>query len=724
MHNIKISLFYYLLIVLLFMTGVNASAYNIAVENADGVTIYYNYINNGTELEVTYKRFILKGDYSGIVNIPAEVTYDGKILCVTSIGDRAFEDCSNLTSIYVPNSVKSIGVKAFTGCSNMTKVELDNNAIVSKDYHGTPYISDMFGGQVKEYVLGEHVTRIGGNAFSHNNLTSITIPASVTNIGYSAFADCFGLTTIHISDLETWCRIQRESSSNGYYQNPFQVPYHLYLNDEEIKDLVIPDGVEAIEYSTFSGCSGLTSVSIPNSVTSIGKGAFAGCAGLTSVTLGNNVASIGQEAFSGCSGLTTITIPASVTKIGHSAFANCVGLTAVHISDLGAWCSIEGGGSASNPLEYAHHLYLNGEEIKDMVIPEDVTNIGSYAFSGLSELTSATIPNSVTSIGDCAFYMCTSLTVIDIPNGVTSIGYGAFAYCRKLASITVPNSMTSIGSGAFYGTTWYSNQPDGLIYVGNIAYKYKGTMPDDTSVVIKDGTSGIAGSTFAGCTGLTSITLPNSVICIGDEAFHGCSGLTAITIPDGITSISWGAFYDCTGLASVTIPDGVTSIESHAFYNCSSLTSIKLSNSLTSIGISTFANCSGLTTIVIPNSVTSIDFAAFSSCNNLTDVYCYAEMIQLDCEVFDYWTVRNATLHVPAGALDVYRNAEWWMCFGNIVALTDSDPKPAAIISPKAIQQPAVADCYDLNGRRINQPQRGLNILRWSDDTIKKVVIK
>ena len=689
-----------------------------ASELIDG--IYYDLDVNTKTAKVVYHR---KYYYSGDVVIPSSVTYNGVEYSVTNIGDNAFSGSTDLTSINIPNSVTNIGRDAFTGCSNMTKVKLDNNAIVSKDYNGTPYISDMFGGQVKEYVLGEHVTRIGQNAFSHNNLTSVTIPASVTNIGYCAFDACFYLTAIHITDIAAWCKIQRESSSNGYYKNPFYVPYHLYLNDEEIKDLVIPDGVETIGYSTFSGCSELTSVSVPNSVTSIGEDAFAGCVGLTSVTLGNNVASIGPKAFSGCSGLTSIAIPANVTNIGLNAFQGCIGLTAVHVSDLGAWCSIEGGGSASNPLEYAHHLYLNGEEVKDLVIPDGVTNIGSYAFSGCSALTSVTIPNSVTSIGDYAFKGCTGLTAIDIPNGVTSIGSGAFTYCPELASITVANSVISIGSDVFYGTTWYNNQPDGLVYVGNVAYKYKGTMPDETSVVIKDGTCSIAGSAFAGCTGLVSVTLPNSVTCIGSEAFERCSGLTTITIPDGVTSISWYAFYECTGLTSVTIPYGVTSIESHAFYNCSSLTSIIFPNSMTSIGIGAFYNCSNLTSIVIPNSVTSIDNFAFSGNKNLTDVYCYAEMLQLDSDVFGYGYYSNATLHVPEGSLDAYRSAEWWKYFGSIVALTNSDPKPTGITSINNDVM-TVERYYTIDGKHTITPQRGLNIVRMNDGTTKKIVIK
>ena len=416
--------------------------------------------------------------------------------------------------------------------------------------------------------------------------------------------------------------------------------------------------------------SEITHNNVTHSVTSIGDMAFYDCKGLTSIVIPNSVTSIGVGAFYNCSGLTSITIPNSVTSIGYYVFYDCKGLTSI-------------------------------------VIPNSVTSIGEYAFADCSGLTSIEIPNSVTSIGNSAFIFCSGLTSIEIPNSVTSIGNYAFSSCSGLTSITIPNSVTSIGYDAFKGTAWYNNQPEGVVYAGNVLYKYKGTMLSNTSVVVKDGTLSITGGAFSSCRELTSITIPNSVTSIGEEAFDWCSGLTSIKIPNSVTSIGLGAFVDCSGLTSIEIPNSVTSIGDGAFSGCSGLTSIVVEvgnpkydsrkncnaiietesntliagcmntvipNSVTSIGLGAFADCSGLTSIEIPNSVTSIGNYAFYSCKNLTDVFCLAtDVPSTSSYVFVNSYPENITLHVPAEVINSYKTTAPWSCFGNIVEITYAD---------------------------------------------------
>ncbi len=360
-------------LVMLSLITTNVYAYDIAVVNADGVTIYYNYINDGQELEVTYKpdNFWDNADtYTDNVIIPSEVTFLDRTRKVTSIGEYAFSFCSSLTSVVIPSSVMNIGKAAFTQCYRMTSVAIGNSvrAIGSSAFFGCSNLTTL--------TIPASVTCIGERAFGGcNSLTSLTIPVSVTSIGKNAFSGCSGLTSV-----------------------------------------TIPEGVTSIEEATFENCFGLTFVAIPDKVQRIGDNAFKYCVGLDSVSLGESVIDIGNYAFIGCKRMECITIPNSVETIGNQAFAECVGLTSLSIPD--------------NVKSIGAYAFMNCEGLWDVTIGEGVSSIGESTFLGCYCLSQLTIGHNVTSIGPSAFWGCTSLRSLTIPHNVRSIGPRAFENCN------------------------------------------------------------------------------------------------------------------------------------------------------------------------------------------------------------------------------------------------------------------------------------------------------
>ena len=389
-----------LLFALTLLSTLTVSAYDAKIDG-----IYYTLITKAKQAEVT------SGDtkYTGSVTIPESFTYNGVTYSVTSIGNYAFSYCSGLTSVTIPNSVTSIGSSAFSYCSGLTSVTIPNSvtSIESWAFAGCSGLTSI--------TIPNSVTSIGELAFySCSKLTSVTIPNSVTSIGMGAFCNCSKLTSVTIGNSVTSIGSSAFSGCSGL--TSITIPNSVtsigsgaFAGCSGLTSIEIPNSVTSIGSSAFDSCSGLTSVTIPNSVKSIGYNAFDNCSGLTSITIGNSVTSIEAFAFYGCSGLTSITIPNSVTSIESWAFAGCSGLTSVHITDIAAWCKISYSDASSNPLYYAHHLFMNGKEITDLVIPNSVTSIRSNAFFGCSGLSAITIPNSVTSIGSNAFSGCSEL---------------------------------------------------------------------------------------------------------------------------------------------------------------------------------------------------------------------------------------------------------------------------------------------------------------------------
>ena len=365
--------------------------------NIPNTSIVLSYEVSGNPAVVTITD--CSSDASGEFEIPAAIESNS----VTSIGASAFERCTSLTGITIPDSVTSIGNSAFSNCSSLTSIKIPSS-----------------------------VTSIGASAFEFcTSLTSIEIliPSSLTSIGETAFYYCHSLTSFTIPD-----------SVNSIGTGAF------YLCTS-LPSIEIPNSMNSIGDFVFSECHNLASIKISSNVHSIGVGAFLGCSSLASITIPDSVISIGEEAFTYCYSLTSITIPSSVISIGAAAFRSCSSLTSIEV-DSGNLSYESVNGILFNEDESVLVQYPPGRS-GSYQIPNSVTSIGASAFRSCSSLTSITIPDSVTSIGEEAFSNCNSLTNIKIPDSVISIGAAAFTYCYSLTSITIPSSVISIGEEAF-----------------------------------------------------------------------------------------------------------------------------------------------------------------------------------------------------------------------------------------------------------------------------------
>ncbi len=514
---------------------------------------------------------------------------------VTSIERSAFYDCMALTSMIIPDSVTKIDVEAFCNCSSLTSVTVGENAsdISFLSFYGCSSLENISVSSNNRFYHSDEnrliETESKSLVFAGCKVTSIPSDGSVIYIQPYAFSTCTGLTEISIpADIIyinggafSGCRgLEKITVSSGNQR------YHSSGNcliDTDMKEIDL-------------GCN--TSV-IPadGSVTAIGDGAFEGCTGLTEITIPENITTIGTFAFCGCTGLTSVSVPDTVTSMGQGVFADCTGLKSIKISE--------------NVTSLEDLTFANCIRLTSITIPDGVVSIGAAAFEDCTALTSITIPNSVTSIDGAAFERCTGLISVTIGEKTESIGSAAFEGCTALTSVTIPDSVTSIEEGAFHGCTAL------------------------TTVTLSKNLETINDRVFYGCSALLSVTIPDSVTSIGECAFRDCSALTSVIFGEKVENIAYCAFYCCNALESVTIPDSVTSIGECAFRDCSALTSVIFGEKVENIAYCAFYCCNALESVTIPDSVTNIGEFAFSECESLASVTIGKNVKTIGSDAFD-----------------------------------------------------------------------------------------
>ena len=591
---------------------------------------------------------------------------------LTSIPGYAFQNC-RITSIVIPETVTSISVYAFGGCA-----ELIYNEYGGAKYLGSydnPYFVLMQATDLNITAcdISENTKLIAGNAFGGcENLTTISIPDSVASIGEYAFRDCgnlssvymgsgvtymgtdafyccYNLQSVHLFDIGTWCGIRFENASAV----PQYFGASLYVNDAPITDLVIPDGVAAINAYAFYAVQTLNSVTISGSVKYVGMQAFASCENLATVTIANGATGIERDAFYRC------------YQLAYNEYDNALYL-----------------GNEGNP--YYALIKAKGEKITACAIHESTVVIAARAF-GNSKLKKITVPDSVvdigpnafgyrieevtlgagtTQIGDQVFYGCSELKSIVIPATVTSIGNQAFYECESLTSISLPAGLTAIGDQAFYDCWRWKNVelPDGLLSIGREAFSGCSEMED---LSIPNTVTSIGERAFANCYNIKSVTVPSSVAVISTGMFAGCGGLAEVIISEGITSIEDDAFFGCYSLVNISIPDSVTSIAQGVFYDCyklayncfdaayylgnennpylvlmkakdTGITSCEIHQDTKIIYCEAFMNCDKLISVSVPDGVTDVQERVFAYCRNLTEITLPDSVTSLGNGVFCY----------------------------------------------------------------------------------------
>ena len=725
--------------------------------------------------------------YSGDITIPAMVKYNDVKYNVEGINSYAFQYCANLNSVTISEGVSYIFDYAFEHCPNVTSITIPNSVtyIGYQALHQTGWYENqpdgvIYAGKVAYaykgtmtqdtcLVLKDSIVSISDKAFEDcANLVSIKMPSTLLSIGSYAFSGCSKLDSISVPESVTSIGIHAFDGTAWYNALPYGVIYagpmlYGHKGDNILGDtLVVQEGTRIINRQSLTRQSRVKAIIFPESVESIGVEAFYHCQNLDSISFPNNLRIISPYAFAECVKLESITLPFGLSYIGNGAFDRCDNLTNITTQALyppylaedafpstvytnvvlyvpkksinsyknaDGWkqfSNIEaiGGNAVDFIVDGIRYEAVNDTSVAVMPLGDPILTSGNPRYSGditiPAKVTYNEVEYRVVGIGNSAFHNCSSLNSVTISEGVKYISSNALSWCSDLTSISIPNSIISVAKSAFKNTAWYENLPDGLVYIGRVAYKYKGTMPQDTSIVIKEGTVSITEGAFASCSNLVSIEFPSTLNNIGIDAFLGCIKLDSISIPESVKRIGLYAF-QATGWFNA-LPEGPIYFGSMLFGRkgfdiLEDTFAIKEGTKI--VNIMSFTWQSRLKTLIFPESLEIIDEKAFDLCDSLCEIRSLATVPPtLFKNAFSSIVYENAILYVPAESINSYKTAEGWKDFLNIVAI--SGTTGVSMIDSNNV----VAGYYDLSGKRIEEPQKGLNIIKYTNGQTKKLFIK
>ena len=540
--------------------------------------------------------------YSGnatALYIPGEI--DGHE--VVAIGDRAFENRTDLRTVMIPDSVTRINIGAFSGCINLANITLSKK--IEKIGENAFYNCDSLQSVEIPKCLNDVYARydsidIPNGVFNEcSNLKTIIFEEGSTVIADALFRGCDGLESVTIPNTVT------------------QIYGYAFADCKNLKNINISDSVTVLEENVFQNDTSITEINLPDSITALGRGAFSGCNRLKSIVIPDSVINIGISAFSECKNLESVTLSKGLEKIGENAFYNCDSLQSIEIPK-----SLKDVYATYDSIDTPNGVFNECSRLKTIVFEKGSTIIADALFRGCDGLEEVKIPKTVTVIKNHAFNECIKLKAVEISNGMKEIGDSAFSECSNLQKVILPDTVNSMGTNIFYNCINLTE-----VHLPNIRQN-------------------ITANTFYNCKKLTTINFPSTLTTIGNSAFSGCESLPEAILPSGVEKIESNAFKNCKALKKAAVPDTVSSIGSSAFYGCEALTDITLGSKLKKIESQTFYGCIVLPSIVIPYNVTTIGDSAFVNCTKLTQITVPRNTTSIASNAFSY--PKKMTMYGPS----------------------------------------------------------------------------